>query len=85
MLQKTKTVKKIEPEESDHELLGYKYASSGQYEKAIEQYKNALEENPNSKDLYYNIGFIYAKIGELLILVLLFYCNIWVDFCKLVL
>ena len=48
----------------DHQLLGYQYAASGQYEKAIEEYKLALKVDPSKKDIYYNLGFIYARLGQ---------------------
>jgi len=50
--------------QNDHQVQGYKYAASGQYNKAIEEYQSALEDSPFKKDIYYNLGFIYVKMGN---------------------
>ncbi len=48
--------------ESSHQVLGYKYAASGQYKKAISEYELAAKDKP-SKDIYFNLGFLYSKQG----------------------
>jgi tetratricopeptide (TPR) repeat protein len=44
--------------------LGVTYYLRERYDEALESYKKALEEDPANRDVYYNIGCVYAVQGK---------------------
>ncbi len=48
-----------------HSRLGFAYYNEGLYERAIEQYNSALEFEDRNSDTHYNLGKLYALIGDL--------------------
>ncbi len=52
--------------------LGNSYASSKQFDNAIEAYKKAIEMNPKYGQPYSNLGFIYYRLGKNDVAILLY-------------
>lgn len=47
------------------EAMGYAYATQGMYAQAIEQYEDALKQGGSKKDIYFNLGYVYFKMGNI--------------------
>jgi len=47
-----------------HKLLGYMYSEQGSYGKAVSHYLKAAKLEQNDANIYYNLSFLYGKIGE---------------------
>ncbi len=46
------------------EAMGYAYAKQGIYNVAIEKYHQALNEDGNKRNIYFNLGYIHYKMGN---------------------
>ena len=51
-------------EQSVTEAMGYAFASQGLYEEAVEKYLAALKQGGNKKNIYFNLGTLYFKMGN---------------------
>lgn len=47
----------------DYELSAYNLAKGGNYAEAIAEYKKALEAEGPNKNIYFNLGLLYGKLG----------------------
>ena len=47
------------------EFLASIYTEEGNYEEALSEYNSILEKNPYNADVYYGIGVIYEKMGDM--------------------
>lgn len=48
-----------------HFVAAKKAYKSGAYQEAIRELKQAIELDPNGKDLFYNLGLVHEKLGEI--------------------
>ena len=47
------------------EFLASIYIEEGNYEEALSEYNSILEKNPYNADVYYGIGVVYEKMGDM--------------------
>lgn len=47
------------------EFLASIYVEEGNYEEALSEYNSILEKNPYNADVYYGIGVVYEKMGDM--------------------
>jgi len=48
-----------------HEAMGYAFAVQGKYDEAVTHYLAALKEGGNAKNIHFNLGFVYFKMGNI--------------------
>ncbi len=47
------------------EMMAYSYASQKMYPQAVEKYLEAIDKGGNKKDIYFNLGTLYYRMGNL--------------------
>ncbi len=52
-------------EQSTAEAMAYAYASQGMFEEAIGQYQEALKQGGSKKSIYFNLGYVQYKLGNI--------------------
>ena len=46
-------------------ILAYALASQGMYDEAVLKYKEALKQGGDKKNIYFNLGSVYFKMGNI--------------------
>ncbi len=54
----------MSPFDNIAEAIAYAYAYHGMYEEAIAKYDQALKQGGDKRNIYFNLGYIYAQMGN---------------------